>query len=92
MLDPFIKSQMFSLYMFVNNEAAVLTFPELRHLFSNIDSSSGLTRKFQFPTAGVAVMFCAKVSDGVISEVGRSKDHVVGPAGVTQEPLQATLL
>lgn len=32
-------------------------------------------------------MFCSEVSDGIVAQVGRSKDHVRGAAG-TQRPLE----
>lgn len=43
-----------------------------------------LTRKFEFPAAGVAVVFCPEVSDGIVSEVGRSEYHVVRSAAETE--------
>lgn len=48
-----------------------------------------LTGKFEFPTAGVAVVLGAEVPDGVVSQVGRSKDHVVGSVGVTETPQES---
>lgn len=42
-----------------------------------------LTRKFEFPAAGVAVVFRSEVSNSVISEVGRSKYHIIGPVRQT---------
>lgn len=38
-----------------------------------------LTWKFEFSAARVAVMFGAEVSNGVISEVRRTKDHIIRP-------------
>lgn len=40
-----------------------------------------LTGEFELPAAGVAVVFRSEVSDGVVPQVGRSKYHIVGPAG-----------
>lgn len=40
-----------------------------------------LTGEFELPAAGVAVVFGSEVSDGVVPQVGRSKYHIVGPAG-----------
>lgn len=37
-----------------------------------------LTREFEFAAAGVAVVFGSEVPDGVVAQVGRSKDHVTG--------------
>lgn len=39
-----------------------------------------LTGELEFPAAGVAVVFGSEVSDGVVSQVGRSKYHIIGPA------------
>lgn len=44
-----------------------------------------LTRKFEFPAAGVAVVFGAEVPDGVVSQVGGSKDHIVRAEGRRKE-------
>jgi len=44
------------------------------------------TRKFEFPAAGVAVVLRPEVPDGVVSQVGRSKDHIVRPEEVVHMP------
>lgn len=51
-----------------------------------------LTRKFEFPTAGVAVVLSSKVPNGIIPQVGRSKYHIVGSAKVTQQSFNEILL
>lgn len=51
-----------------------------------------LTRKFEFPTAGVAVVLSSKVPNGIIPQVGRSKYHIVGSARVTQQSFTEILL
>lgn len=38
-----------------------------------------VTWKFEFPTAGVAVVFCSEVSDGIVAQISRSEYHVIGP-------------
>lgn len=39
-----------------------------------------LTWKFELPTAGVAVVFCSEVPDGIVTQIGGSEYHVIGPA------------
>lgn len=51
-------------------------------LFRNSSCKISLTRKFEFATARVAVMFCTEVPNGIISQVGGSEYHIIRPAGV----------
>lgn len=49
-------------------------------------AADSFTRKFEFPAAGVAVVLRPEVPDGVVSQVGRSKDHIVRPEEVVHTP------
>lgn len=48
-----------------------------------------LTWEFEFAAAGVAVVFGSEVPDGIVPQVGRSKNHIIGSAGVTQRSVSA---
>lgn len=51
-----------------------------------------LTRKFELPTAGVAMVFSAKVPNGIVPQVGRSKYHIIWSVGNTPQWLVSALL